>query len=196
MISSAAQALSRELSPSANLCWVDNRPAIHAAIDGCFEAVNLQVEKEGGSVCFGWRILDSGFMVEAEFHAVWVDSEERFLDITPHGPPVRKILFLPDPNRRYEGRQVNNVRRAISLDPRVKAFIEACDAEFELSNRGERQFIHGEIRIRGEEASELDAIRARKVALLEGILASRPKPGRNESCFCGSGEKFKRCCGQ
>lgn len=21
-----------------------------------------------------------------------------------------------------------------------------------------------------------------------------PKPGRNESCHCGSGEKYKRCC--
>jgi len=28
-----------------------------------------------------------------------------------------------------------------------------------------------------------------------GVVAPKPKAGRNEPCPCGSGKKFKRCCG-
>jgi SEC-C motif-containing protein len=30
---------------------------------------------------------------------------------------------------------------------------------------------------------------------LDGVIESEPKPGRNEPCPCGSGKKFKKCCG-
>ena len=33
----------------------------------------------------------------------------------------------------------------------------------------------------------------RKVRVLEPRVA--PKPGRNDPCPCGSGKKFKKCCG-
>ena len=30
---------------------------------------------------------------------------------------------------------------------------------------------------------------------LDGIVQAEPKPGRNEPCGCGSGRKYKKCCG-
>ncbi len=30
---------------------------------------------------------------------------------------------------------------------------------------------------------------------LDGIVRSEPNPGRNDPCWCGSGKKYKKCCG-
>jgi SEC-C motif-containing protein len=30
---------------------------------------------------------------------------------------------------------------------------------------------------------------------LDGVVQSEPKPGRNDPCGCGSGKKYKKCCG-
>jgi len=38
-------------------------------------------------------------------------------------------------------------------------------------------------------------LRREQIAELRGQVISKPKPGRNEPCPCGSGRKWKRCCG-
>ena len=43
-----------------------------------------------------------------------------------------------------------------------------------------------------------DGLNTRRAALSEALLGSGggvPEPGRNDPCPCGSGRKFKRCCG-
>jgi hypothetical protein len=135
-------------------------------------------------------------MVEAEFHAVWRDPNGALHDLTPKALPIHRILFLPDPVRVYEGRQVNNIRRAISSAGAVKDFIEAADAMFEFMNRGERANQHGQLRITAEEAIELKLIRQQGTKAYARILASLPSPGRNDPCPCGSGRKFKKCHGK
>jgi len=30
---------------------------------------------------------------------------------------------------------------------------------------------------------------------LDGAVQTEPKPGRNDPCWCGSGRKYKKCCG-
>jgi hypothetical protein len=42
---------------------------------------------------------------------------------------------------------------------------------------------------------ELDALRAALADALSGT-GGEPQPGRNEPCPCGSGQKYKRCCGR
>jgi hypothetical protein len=39
-------------------------------------------------------------------------------------------------------------------------------------------------------------IARRQRAMLQEVQASKPAQGRNEPCACGSGKKYKRCCGQ
>ncbi|MCL6105810.1 MAG: SEC-C metal-binding domain-containing protein [Actinobacteria bacterium] len=34
-----------------------------------------------------------------------------------------------------------------------------------------------------------------KPGLYEKALTDGPEPGRNDPCPCGSGKKYKRCCG-
>jgi hypothetical protein len=171
----------------------------------CFAAVGRRTEQDGGSVCYGWQIWEwPDVMIEAEFHAVWRDAVGRLHDITPKQIPIDMILFLPDPERKYEGRQVNNVRRALRSDPLILAWFKCCDAEFELLNRGERAYQVGEIELSPEEADELEQIRKRKLEFeLQFSQTSKPSKqpqrfshvGRNDPCPCGSGKKFKKCCG-
>ena len=57
------------------------------------------------------------------------------------------------------------------------------------------------IRVRGIAAPSLapGAHRSRRVELVREVvlpIRANHKPGRNDLCACGSGRKFKRCCGR
>ena len=189
--------------------YLDVQPVAGAATLDCFPVVERRVQEQGGEICYGWRIWEwPEVMLEAEFHAVWKDAEGHLHDITPL-PAVanaNRSLFIPDPIRRYQSRQVNNVRWALTDRSEIHAFMAATDAEFELLNRGDRADQHGEIVLTGDEAQEMHEIRARKARALATLsgqplpssgqpVRARRKVGRNERCFCGSGKKFKKCHG-
>lgn len=38
------------------------------------------------------------------------------------------------------------------------------------------------------------AVKGAKLQITETIRRDMPKLGRNKKCFCGSGEKYKKCC--
>lgn len=139
-------------------------PVPGAQVLDCFPVVEEHVRRNGGKSCYGWRIWEwPGVLLEAEFHVVWCDSSGVLHDISP--PPARgvsRLLFLPDPQMAYHGHQVPNVRHALSNDPNVTRYIDACDREFEFLNRGERAYEHGEIRIEDAEAEEWDDIQQLK----------------------------------
>ena len=205
-------ALCRELVVDPKPVFIRVTPEPGAESLDCFPAVEGYVEQHGGSVCCGWQIWRvPGFMVEAEFHAVWRDPNGRLHDVTPKQTSIDRILFLPDPERKYDGRQVNNVRRPLRDDPKILSYFEECDREFELLNRGERAYQHGAIQLVGDEAEEMRRIQDRKERLTieimqpllgigEPISKQEPvrkisRPGRNDPCYCGSGKKYKKCCG-
>jgi SEC-C motif len=173
--------------------FVPTTPVDGAEPNDCFPLVERHVAEHGGSICYGWTIWEwAGVYVEAEFHAVWQSPSGEIRDVTPKPLPVSQILFLPDPSRTYEGRQVNNVRRPLSSNPDVAEFLAAADAEFEFMNRGARGQ-HGAIPVSASEAAELETIRERRELAYARIVAKLPQPGRNDPCPCGSGKKFKKC---
>ena len=53
---------------------------------------------DGGSIQFGWVIWQDKLakFTEAEFHAVWVDENKEFHDITPRKDCEKRIMFIPD----------------------------------------------------------------------------------------------------
>lgn len=188
----------RLVVPNSEPLYLAVEPARHADVNDCYTAVAEQVRHHGGTTCYGWQIWEwPRVMIEAEFHAVWRDLSGALRDITPKVPPIKQILFLPDPNRQYEGRQVNNIRRALQDGPEVLEFFAACNAEFEFMNRGARSDQHGQVVLTGPDAREYTQIIHRKKAALEHILRRQPPPpGRNDPCPCGSGQKYKRCHGR
>ena len=50
------------------------------------------------------------------------------IDITPKPEGERRILFVPDPRRRYEGVTIDNVRMPLRDDLLIKHFIQMSEA--------------------------------------------------------------------
>lgn len=81
----------------------------------------VQCQIKGGSIQFGWIIWENQLLdfTEAMFHSVWRNRKGKLIDITPRQDGEKKILFVPDPNRKvswtiYESKQAlksyDNVR--------------------------------------------------------------------------------------
>jgi len=175
--------------------FLDVTPLDDARVLDCFPVVAQQVERAGGEACYGWRVWELPWVyIEAEFHAVWRNPQAELVDITPTQLGFSRILFIPDPDRVYEGRQVNNVRRALCANPAVDEFFRAADAEFEFLNRGSRAYQHA-LSLSPGEAAELQTISRRRADSIVALARSIPDPGRNDPCPCASGKKYKKCCG-
>jgi hypothetical protein len=172
-------------------------PVETGGVNDCFAIVNKRLKEDGGSVCYGWQIWEwPRVMIEAEFHAVWKDDAGILHELTPKQLPVNRVLFVPDPSRVYEGKQINNVRRPLSSEHDVADFIRASEAEHEFLNRGARAEQHGQLILKGDDAGEYAKISDRKRLAYETIVKRLGTPGRNDPCPCGSGKKYKKCHGQ
>jgi len=131
-----------------------------AKLNDCIGNTKRMVTRRGGGVDYGWQLWETfrGVMIEAEFHAVWVDERGRRHDVTPKPlPSIRETVFLADPNLVYNGRQIDNIRVALIDDQIVHDFIAASEAFFETTNRGELADFHGELTL----TPEMQAIRMR-----------------------------------
>lgn len=192
-LSSSIISLCRELTSTLPI-YIDVQPISGSAQNECFQIVDEVVRSQGGGRVLGWSIWEwPSLFVEAEFHAVLERQDGRLLDVTPKAHPTARILFLRDDAREYNGRQVNNVRRPVSKHSAVTAFVQAADAEFDLTNRGDRALQHGAIHLEGAEASEFAAIQSKKRASFDQLLALKPRIGPYDPCLCGSGQKVKWC---
>lgn len=106
--------------------------------DECYENVEKYIKQYGGSIQYGWQIWEwPNVMIEAEFHAVWVSASGEYKEVTPKASGIDKVLFLPDPTRKYRGKQINNIRKALKEKQSIKDFIDSSNKLFELLNRGE-----------------------------------------------------------
>jgi hypothetical protein len=196
VLSSQLVSLCQEIVPDTTPMYVDVDPAQGQPSDECFPIVEDRVQKEGGTMRCGWSLWEMPTLfIEAEFHAVWRTPKDGLLDIAPKKRQTQRILFLPDPSRHYEGRQVNNIRRPLNNHPAVVGFLKGFDEEFELLNRGERAYQHGKIRLENHEAVEFQAIQRRKEMYELEMLKLIPEIGLYGPCWCGSGKKVKWCHG-
>jgi SEC-C motif len=184
----------RSLGPTATPIFIDVVSAESDLPVECVGNVRRRTAALGGEEVLGWKIWEwYGVMIEAEFHMVWRSPDGQVHDVTPNRLPFKRVLFLPDPSLRYQEKQVANIRHPLIADPRVREFIAAEIQIFAIQNKGERaaQF---EIRISQDEARSIRALEYRKAQL--ATLIEGAAPGRNELCRCGSGQKYKRCCGK
>ena len=117
-----------------------------AKVDNCTENIKSVIALHGGTAEYGWQLMETipDVLLEAEFHAVWVDQESSKHEVTPKiVPGWKQVVFLPDPELVYEGHQIDNVRRPLVHDPLVDEFIKAAEDYFEATNRGDLADYHG-----------------------------------------------------
>jgi len=176
--------------------WVESKE--------CFFNVKTKVEKDRGKIQFGWTIWEyPNILIEAEFHAIWISPKNTPIDITPNPANMQKILFLPDSERVYdysaEYYRVDNIRRPLSNDPLVLDYIKISEQIFEAE---ERLFPGRQIDPENPAFGYLEELKQKKMSIQPQLMPQsqpqpeRGKPGRNTPCPCGSGKKFKKCCGK
>ena len=139
--------LCNELAAGSTPEIVECTPDSDAPANDCFMQVEAHVKRNGGERVIGWALWEMPHvMLEAEFHAVWRrPSDGKLIDLNPREFHFREIHFLPDPARTYKGRQVDNVRRALCNDIKLKQFIYLKGRQFDLLNAGKLADHHGVI---------------------------------------------------
>lgn len=131
--------------------WVPLCPIPEKPLNECFSIVPEYVATNGGEQYNGWSIWEwPKVLIEAEFHCVWKNPAGELIDITPKSDPIEKILFLPDPKRKYTGRQVNNFRKALTRDKDIDRFIELADRFFIEMNNAVLADYYGPVIIKGK----------------------------------------------
>lgn len=196
-ISMGLNALCSELVPGGKPVYVPVRPNEGAPADECFHIVDATASRSGGKAVLGWSLWElPGAFIEAELHAVWRSPDGEFIDVTPKKHPICRVLFLANMDLVYSGRQVNNVRVALSRDPSVTQYLATFDDEFELLNRGARAKQHGEIELGESEGKEFASILSRRASLLPQVLSCTAFVGPYGPCPCNSGVKVKWCHGK
>lgn len=177
--------LREKLGLSTEPVFVPVRDTEGYKVADCFYNVPQKIAKDGGSIQYGWTVWEhSGRLIEGEFHAVWVDPNGAFLDITPKPDGESHILFFPDPNRIYENIPVDNVRLLLTNKLSV---VHAIREQERLAKLRIKYNVDGtEWRV---PVSELPSS-------MTGGSSGKEKVGRNERCPCGSGKKFKICHGK
>jgi len=192
-ISEPILGLCRSICASQEPMYVKHGPESYAQVDECFPAIDRKVQECGGKVHYGWQIWEwPGVLLEAEFHAVWLSPEHELVDITPKSFKVEKILFLPDPSMRYEGKQVNNIRVPLSDNPITRDFIGICDAIFRIQNKGNRAKQLA-VSLEGPESQLHQRLQETRLLTLQMLEAGL---NRNSLCPCHSGKKYKACHGR
>ena len=140
-----------------------------AIVNNCYGNVAKLVVERGGTIQHGWQIWETlpGVMAEAEFHAVWVDDQGVYHDITPkEDSGITRIAFVPDSARRFEGAQINTVRMVLVEDPLLEEYIQTEEEDFEVKNRGSLANQLGEIQV----TPEMQKIAEKKCLLFLRIL--------------------------
>jgi len=102
----------------------------------CFENVNSVIKTKGGNIEYGWLIWETlpDLMMEAEFHAIWIDINNVRHDITPKQFGIEYGLFLPDPTTKYENSQIDNIRIPLINDTLIINYIKNSEEYFRLTN--------------------------------------------------------------
>lgn len=121
-------------------------------VNECFDNVKKSIEELGGSIVYGWKIYETlpDVMIEAEFHAVWIDQQGVMHEVSPQaalldGSSHDEILFVPDPSMGEDGRQVDNLRIALKRDPLIQKFIKNAKRRYKYLNTGDLANYYGEV---------------------------------------------------
>lgn len=119
-------------------------PLLGEPFNECFSIVPKQIAAHGGNQLTGWAIWEvPGIYIEAEFHSVWQRPDGEIFCITPRPYLFDEILFVPDSTRKYVGRQVDNIRKALVRDNDVVRYLYLCHRRFEILNQGDLADQHG-----------------------------------------------------
>ena len=180
----------------------------------CYQNVRDKVAREGGTIQLGWAVWQhSSLFIEAEPHAVFDPGNSKpWIDCTPNafpdGTACREILFIPgndEESYNFENTVIpDNIRVPLVDDPRVSEALSLSSEKTALLNKVPKEWVSGQLvyHYPPDLWLHIQQIELRIAMLLAAANSraqpskSRQKIGRNSACPCGSGKKYKRCCGR
>ena len=175
----------------------------------CWNNVPLVVEKDGGEIVPGrivW-IEESGKWLHLEAHCCWRKPDGTVIDPTPKADKEQVLAFVEEPLK-FEGHLISSRYHCFTNEPSVIEHLEWF-LQFQA------QIKEAQVRYLEEATpAEQDVYYRRGLTAQRMICPTHSEPvsddsgkggnpvrqgrqrvGRNERCPCGSGRKFKRCCG-
>lgn len=187
-IEELAQELSRD--GAAKYVRVEAQPGAKLD-DDCFANVAQKMMRSGGGFQFGWAIWEwPNVLLEAEFWAVWVTPEGEWVDVSPRARGER-LLFVADDTTRFAGKPIDSVTKPVIDHPLVAEYL-ALNERIWAKTDAMTQAGATDMAICEAVAPLLDQKQALEQQLDETLGGGT---GRNDRCTCGSGKKFKNCCG-
>lgn len=123
-VSEAITAFAAELSPKHPSRYVEVRREPYARPLNCFGAVAEKVRRDGGEQVNGWIIWEHPrAYLSAEFHAVWQSPSDDLVCVSDHPDREERILFVPEPDRSFQGRRHPNCYKPLTYHRVVHDFI-------------------------------------------------------------------------
>src|SRR3972149_1685044 len=175
--------LCSEIDAKSQPLFVPVKPSMEARYNYCLTHVPNFVQKYGGKTVFGWTVRESpDLFLEAEFHACWSDQEGNLIDITPKPDGASRILFLPDTERTYEHKPVDNIRMPLVDNAFTRIWLLIKKKEFEIRLK---HFNNDEV--------DAEAAAAEFDEWFADLEQQKLRIGGNHPCICGSGRKYKKC---
>jgi len=187
--------LCRRIDPTQSPRFLQIQNAVGNEVNECFINVRQKIAREGGTTQHGWIIWeDPDRLIEGVFHAVWVNPAGELIDITPQMDGEKQILFLPDSKRIYENCPKDNIRLVLTDDPEVVATVKRSE---QFSKLREKYNVDGKrAKIPTDELFDALGVSLSIDFAYNESPSGRIKIGRNDPFSCGSGKKFKKCCGR
>lgn len=188
-------AFCKEINASNEPFFVKVIPYEESEYQECFSNVENYIKKYGGRLQQGWTIWEiPKKFIEAEFHAIWVDDDGDHIDISQKQDGEERILFLKDSQKEITGKPVGNIRKVLQDTAEFRTMKIIGEKQFEIFSKywnGSKMIVP---------RSELINLKKLETEILSSEiqkdkLAGKMKIGKNELCPCGSGKKYKKCCG-
>ena len=188
------------INPGTMPVYMNIRPEPGCDPRECFPNVQRKVEREGGRIQYGWEITQwPGVFIEAVHHGVYeAPAGPPWLDITPPGPEeegLNRRLFLPDNSAVYDFSNPDvrrdNIHHPLVSDPLVDEYLAIAAELVAITNSVPGT---GMVTIEGPTAERVQSLVQRSSRMKREIAMKYTPYGA--PCFCGSGQKFKRCHGQ
>lgn len=161
----------------------------YATAANCFLNVIEKVNRDGGSIIYGWSVLLAQFLVEAERHAVWKSPQGQLIDVTPSTSGMPTTLFIPE-DLVYTGQYFDNVRVNATTNKVVDDWIIVASLRSKILNTATRNGDYITFPI------PMNPFYF-KYEELNNLYYSFLYYGGNEemNCFCQSRKPYKKCHG-
>ncbi|HHF3007095.1 hypothetical protein ACXHRA_17140 [Vibrio antiquarius] len=154
----------------------------------CLENVRKYISVNGGDVQFGWILtLIGNVIMQLTAHAVVKRDDGSLLCVSLNDNRTGKIHFSTDDSiaNLIENNRLPSRYIALVDDQNLLTYVTLMQA-------------HDELRLKGYTSNSADILQIQEQcqSLYPHLLViAKSHTKRNDSCFCGSGRKRKKCCG-